>query len=349
MLLFIWIVSLALAVSSLAMVSMLILVRVLSRWRRTARSEANRRAREALVAFAATPDEDLLYSRLKGIRRSIVSEQARDILGLVRGDLAMRLFRVLALLRIPQFERRRLKRGLLPRRLSAADFLSNFNDRATIRRLRRALHDLSPEVRVAAAIALSKIGARFDLERLLCSLERSGIHSKRLAELFEVIFTRNEGRLLLPLMDNPQFGDGMKALIIDGICRTRAPNLVSLIDDMLAHSYQPTTTAALIRSSAVLRHPHALKIVKTYLAHADATLSRAAADAAGRLGTSDAEVLDALEALMSSSDWSIRLAASSALSALGDEGALRLRAAPFGRGLVSRPLSIIPASNRMPI
>ena len=336
----IWITSTILALASLLLMSTLIASRLIEGGRAAARKASEDTARRAFVAFAGHPDETALLAALGGIDRAIIAEQVSDVLCLVRGEILPRLRNVLGTLKIPAYEQKRLRQGLLPIRVAAAEFLANFQDAVTADALRAALSDRSTEVRIAAAISLTRRGDSFDLRALLIVLQASHVQSKRLIELFEVLVTL-EPEQIVPLLQDDALGDGIKALAIDGMCRTKSPVLVGHLNDLITSTESSVISAAVIRSSAALGHPQSLAIIARHLDSKDAILRLAAAEAAGLLRVPNPDLLRKLVKLLRSDEWTIRLAASSSLLALGTDGRTSLNAAT-ARGANLRSISNAP-------
>lgn len=320
----IWLVTATLASASIAMTALLIAARAIAAHQNGDRRELGDTARRALLDFVTLPDELVLLERLRPIDRGIIADKAREILGLVRGDLTRRLLNVLNALDLAKQEQIVLRRGFLPSRLRAAEFLAHFGDEASEASLRRALNDRSIEVRVTAAISLARRNALRTEADIRSALTRSASSSKRIVELFEII-AKDQRDLVVSLARRDNLPAELRALALDGLCRTRQADLIGLLDELLKTSTEPPVIAALVRGVAVLKHPRSLEIVQRYLCDVDWTLRLAAVEAVGLLGVPDDDVLEGLGIAMSDKEWPVRLAASSSLVALGPKGLGRLK------------------------
>jgi HEAT repeat protein len=319
-----WIGSCLLALCSLLLMGALISVRSITGLRRGERMAAEKSARRALVSFASNPDEVALLEALKPLKPSIVSDQVQDVVGLVRGELVPRLRSVLMALNLQHLEIRRLRRALLPNRIRAAEFLGYFGDEKSAAVLERALKDRSSEVRVSAAIALARQGARLNLPVLLEGMSVSRAASNRFVDFFELV-AKTDGPEVIALLDDPRIPPRIKALAIEGICRTKTPKLIDEVLDCLDRTDDALVRAAVIHGSALVRHRQTLDLVRANLGSDDAEIRLAAAEAAGLLGIEDEDVLDRLVLSMDDANWRVRFAASNALACLGHEGPARLR------------------------
>lgn len=314
-----WITSAALTALSILLMTALLISRLLAQYKGKGRAEDRHIARGAFIAFASDTNEDQLFNALRDIDTELVSESASELLNLIRGDIAPHLRAVLERLDVPSYERRLLKHGLLPTRLRAAEFLAFFPDAATIAALRAALSDRSYEIRITAAISLADMRVEFDLRAFLIGMQKAHVSNKRISELLEIVFRTDRDRVIALLREDT-LDDGFKSLLVEGICRTKSPDLAGLLAELISVPRSSEFAATIIRSSAVLGHAQSLAMIVEYLNSPDPELKLAAADGARLLGLPDDRVVAALGQMMESSEWTLRHAALTALQSFGTTG-----------------------------
>lgn len=329
-----WIASAALSLLSLFFMAILIASRIVMQRREIGRTEAKHAARGALIAFASDVNESRLFEALSVLDIEVVSEVSKELLDLIRGDIAPKLRAVLERIGVPEYECALLKHGLLPTRLRASEFLAFFPGSTTSEALHEALLDRSHELRISAAISLAKMEIDFDLHALLNQMERAGVKNKRISELVDILFRTNRDRIIALLHDDA-LGDGLKALLIDGICHSKSPNLLALLTELMKSPKSSEIAATVIRSSAVLGHAQSLKIIAEHLDSSKPELRLAAADGARLLGIPDERLLKGLGRMMESPQWTLRNAASTALQCLGPKGREQLALAEREMGAVA--------------
>lgn len=314
-----WITSAVLTAVSILLMAALLVSRILTKYQENGRNEAKHIARGAFIAFASDTDEDQLFDALRNFDKELVSEAASELLNLIRGDIAPHLRVALERLDVPTYERRLLKHGLLPTRLRAAEFLAFFPDPATIAALRAALTDGSYEIRITAAISLASMEFEFDLRAFLMGMQKAHISDRRISELLEVVFRTDRDRVIA-LLQEDSLDDGIKSLLIEGICRTKSPDLAGLLAALIKAPRSSEFAATIIRSSAVLGHAQSLAMIVEHLKSPNPELMLAAADGARLLGLPDERIVTALGQMLASSEWTLRHAAFTALQSLGPTG-----------------------------
>ena len=200
--------------------------------------------------------------------------------------------------------------------MRAADLLSFFEDRETADALLAALRDPAIEVRIAAAISLSRRGKEFDVQRLLRSLEDDHSFSKRLLELFEAM-TSNSVDSIMPIVFDESLDERLTALAIEGMCRTKSQGLIDALVELSGTAASPYVIAAILRGSSLLGHSRSLELVTRHIESADLLIQMAAVEAAGTLGIADSDIVGTLLGLRSSSVFGVRNAATISLLQLG--------------------------------
>jgi HEAT repeat protein len=146
--------------------------------------------------------------------------------------------------------------------------------------LGRALGDRSARVRMAAAIALARIGAAPDLPTLLRKLGAEGRGSARLAVLLEELLPRDAGAVIRIAAD-PVAAPRLRLSALHAL-RLAEHGLYQRLLAALAEDPQPQIAVEVARSLAPA--PDGAAIVAGLLGHPSHLVRREAARAAERLG-----------------------------------------------------------------
>jgi HEAT repeat protein len=170
----------------------------------------------------------------------------------------------------------------------------------------------------------TKQDALQDRASVLAALPHKAGTSLRVAEFFAVLAGKKLA-LVTDLIRDRKLRPEVRALAVDGLCKTAPAELLGLLDGLLTPETEAPVLAALIRCMATLHHPRSLSMVRDYLSNADWTLRLAAAEAAGLLGIADEQLLDQLSQALGSVEWPVRLAATNSMIELGAPGLQRLR------------------------
>lgn len=310
-----WSASLLLAALALAIMTGLIVARLISTRRAAVRAAERRRHIGLLLsaspsraeAEAAEPADDLL------------TDVAIELVQLVRGEEREDFLASATRLGVPDRLRARLKGSSARTRLAAVEALGQFTDPRSRTGLEAALDDPSGEVRLAAALALASAGQAPPAGALV---ERLGIgtreHSLLGVSLLREI-SRQRPEEVKALVLDPASAAGVKAAAIEALSASGDYSLVPVIASLAieagAHSDElPRYLGAL----GAFGHPAGGPAVIASLDAPVAQVRAAAAAAAGRIGLVSAR--ERLGALLGDSDWWVRLRAAQALVQLGPIG-----------------------------
>ncbi|MEO4002020.1 HEAT repeat domain-containing protein [Mesorhizobium sp. CAU 1732] len=321
MLFYIWTLSIVIGSSALAIMIVLVVLRILHE-RRHARDEILRRKlMTSLIRFSEDGERDALMAVLGEIPAAIVADSGFEFLSLLRGDERQRIEDVFGETRLPEFARRRLRKGNEAERIHSAEILTAFPGTASVEALLEALDDRSREVRIAASISLNALGALPALQTVLERIGPRGLRSRRLIDLFESLPADRSGELLA----NALMEDGspfVRAAAIEALSLTEDYRFLREVE-VLARDRSPEVAAAALRALGRSGHPAAAGTVLASLGSGDWEVRREAAEAAGRIGI--AEAVESLTSLLGDGEWAVRYAAGKSLKEIGATGMEALR------------------------
>jgi HEAT repeat protein len=316
MLFYIWTMSIVIGLIALAIMVVLIVLRVFHE-RRHARDEILRRKlMTALIRFSEDGEQQALVLVLKEIPAAIVAESGFEFLLLLRGDERRRIEQVFAETGLPEFVRRRLRKGNEAERIHSAEMLTAFPATTSVDALLEALGDRSREVRIAAAISLNALGALPPLQTVLERIGPKGLRSRRLIDLFESIPANRADELLA----NALKADGspfVRAAAIEALSLAGDYRFLGAMED-LARDPSPEVAASALRALGRSGHPLASGPVLAALGSTDWEVRREAAEAVGRIGI--AEAVKPLTSLLGDGEWAVRYAAGKSLKQIGAAG-----------------------------
>lgn len=316
MLFYIWTLSIVIGLAALAIMVALIVLRILHE-RRHARDEILRRKLvTSLIRFSEDGERHALLAVLEEIPAAIVADSGFEFLSLLRGDERRRIEEVLGQTGLPEFVRRRLRKGNEAERIHSAEILTAFPETASVQALLDALGDRSREVRIATAISLNAIGALPPLQTALERIGPTGLRSRRLIDLFESLPADRSGELLAKALeaDGPPF---VRAAAIEALSLAADYRFLREVEG-LARDPSPEVAAAALRALGRSGHPAAAETVLASLKSADWEVRREAAEAAGRIGI--AEAVEPLTSLLGDGEWAVRYAAGKSLREIGMAG-----------------------------
>lgn len=323
MLSFIWMVSIVIGMIALAIMVVLVVRRVFHERRRARDEILRRKLVTALIRFSEDSERQALIAVLKETPAAIVADSGFEFLSLLRGDERRRIEEAFAETGLPDFVRRRLRRGNEAERIHSAEILTAFPGTASVDALLEALGDRSRELRIAAAISLNALGALPPLQTVLERIGPEGLRSKRLIDLFESLPADRGQELLANALktDGPPF---IRAAAIEALSHSEDYRFLSALDD-LARDPSPEVAAAALRSLGRSGHPAASSTVLAALSSADWEVRREAAEAAGRIGIPEA--VKPLTSLLDDGEWAVRYAAGKSLRDIGAAGTEALQRA----------------------
>lgn len=321
MLFYIWTLSIVIGLSALAIMTVLVLLRILHE-RRYARDEILRRKLlTSLIRFSEDGERQALVTVLDDIPAAIVADSGFEFLSLLRGDERLRIESVFGETRLPEFVRRRLHKGNEAERIHSAEILTAFPGSASVDALLQALDDRLREVRIAAAISLNALSALPALQTVLERIGPTGLRSRRLIDLFESLPADRSGELLAIALKKDE-SPFVRAAAIEALSLTGDYRSLREVED-LARDRSPEVAAAALRALGRSGHPAAAGTVLASLGSGDWEVRREAAEAAGRIGI--AEAIEPLTSLLGDGEWAVRYAAGKSLKEVGAAGVEALR------------------------
>ena len=334
----IWVVSLALAGSALAIMSALIVIRGV----RAIRDQSRQRLRQRLLPLLLAASEDSLEPGGEAeLRRhpAMTTELAAELFELVRGGALERLATNLRAFGFVEVLIKRSGRGNENDRMRAAESLGYFPGLDTEIALKRALADRSEKVRLAASLSLAQLGAAPPVRSLLDSLSSTGAQSGRLVEVLENLPSDRSSELIEVAFDNavPVW---IRAAAVNALGGTGQYSLVSQLGALARDSDAPELIAECVRAIGMLAHPTGADVVRWALLHPDWQVRAEGCEAASRIGLTD--MSSRLGDLLDDDVWLVRFHAGHALAALGEIGQAELmRLAKSGPGQPQQTAALI--------
>lgn len=310
---------------------------------------------DAIRAACRTTDVDLILDVSKNLSRDaapgkqlradldMLREIVQDLLGSVRGDSRDRIIGILRQTRAKDVFLAELRKGHVGTRIRAIETLALLPDADVIEALSRALHERSPDVRLAAASALVETGQSITVEDLVDRLEIGvTVRSRTLRDIFRVIASRDTAELVRLLDSRPQ--DLIAALAIYAIGTTHDYSLISAIT---RHSDWPSigVRTEIMRALAAIGHPSAEPTILAGLEDAAWEVRAEAAIGAGRIPLPNA--IPSLVERLSDTEWWPRYRAAEALMAMGSQGREVLVEARRGHGRAARIADMILAEEKV--
>lgn len=322
MLVGIWLISLAFAVLSVAVMALLVLVRVIATWREK-RREARRAALLSTIfawfegkAEDATIEAEMLRHRKTAVPLVI------EIFELMRGADQIRLAELATRCGLADHLRQQLTSSSPAERLQAAESLIWFPSEATEAALRMALKDRREDVRLAAAASLAELGATVPISQILGMGSTGAKASSRRLEATLTKLASRQTTDLSQVAADGNLPDRVRAAAIDAVARTGAFDHLRSIA-ALAADRSATIRAAVAHALGDFAHPLGAETVTRLLGDPDWTVRAEAAEAAGRIGLTD--LADRLSDLLGDEVWWVRFRAGEALVSLGETGISTLR------------------------
>lgn len=325
----VWLISLAL--SGLSVVAFLGLI--LRRGVVSGREAREASARDSLKAgilryLEAGADLEGIRSAVRGKSSLFMSDLTAELLQVSKGEDRRRLTELLHRLDVVELHIAASREGNPYERIAAIAGLSLFHEPRAEDAIRANLDAGNPDVRLAAAWALSALGAIRSLpdlvERLRIGTEET---SRSLRKIFRNLVPGQTDQLILLLQDDvPDFA---KELAIDALARSGDRRAAVAVAAMSGHEAENLRSTAL-RALADLGYPEAAPFVLRALTDASGPVRAMAALCAGRIGLREAVPLlgDGLD----DDFWWARLRSAQALCELGEAGIEILEEASGGAG-----------------
>lgn len=322
MLRLIWTTSIVLGLAAIVVMLVLVLLRLVNEQRAVKAIAQRRQVISALIEFSETGDRAALTAAIKSIPSAVVAEAGFEFLELLRGEEREAIEAAFSDIGLPVHIRRRLRRGNEAERIHAAEMLISFPGADTVHSLEVALaKDRAREVRIAAAISLSRLGSLPALDSVLSSIGPRGQRSRRLVDLFQNLSVERIEELAsyAAQVDCPAF---VRAAAVDALSMSGDYRFLSLFEE-LTRSGEPELAAAAIRALGRCGHPAASRTLLAAMDSPDWQIRAEAADAVGRIGLDTA--MERLSGLLADGEWAVRYAAGKALRSLGPAGIETLR------------------------
>lgn len=310
-----WTISLLLSALALSIMTGLIVARVIAGRRQ--RHVQAQRGKLLPLLLRSTSDEELAELRRSG--PDILGSLVTELIELVRGDERAQFVATATRAGVTSTLRRQLASGSTQSRAIAAEVLGNFPDELCTAALEEALDDRDARVRLTSALSLAS-SDRSPPPRLM--VERLGLgiheHSMLIVTLLSEIARQrpDEVRALIEGDDVPA---PVRAAAIEALSNSGDYSLVGVISRLtLAAGDHSPELPRYLRALGAFQHPAALSAISLHLASPTWWVRAAAAEAAGRIGLAETNLV--LRQLLDDNDWWVRFRAGEALTRLGESG-----------------------------
>lgn len=324
MLRLIWDVSLILAGVAIAIMLLLVVVRLVTTWRRDRLLAARRRLAPLLLGQEpASPDA------LRDVSDDVVTQLTLDLIQLVRGTEREAFVEKAITMGIPPRLARQSRSPSQRQRMVAVQGLAMLGDTVSRDALRRALGDGSVDIRLVAALALAQGGEPFNLGDLVRMLELGdGQPSLMAVNLFRLFADREPDQVQALVRDGDQ-SRSVRLAAVEALAATGDYRLVPDLAELgISAEDGSEELPRYLHALGKLGHPAARDAVLAGLDSGSMAARVAAAGAAGRIALVEAG--DQLVILLDAPEWWVRFRAAEALFQLGEPGLARLRAAAKG-------------------
>lgn len=318
-----WTISVAMSAVSIMVMCGLIVARVVSLKGSEIAVSAEKELTARLIKFTVEGDEEKMLSILKSTKPMTVIRVAFDFMQMVRGEEAEKVRSLLQLSGLPDYIRGQLYSSKVSMRVHAAELLQFFPAPSTRTSLSRALRDRNPEVRLAAAIGLLKLGYQYRLRDLLELVGPTAQYSARVFEMFNNAPARAYSELLKISVD-PRMDDFVRSEAIRAMATKGDLSFLAALKKLSTDS-SPVVAAAALEALGRLGHPAVISEIRRALRSDVWELRAAAAEAMGRAGFS--ALAHELGGLLHDPEWVVQYAAARALARLGAEGQKQLERA----------------------
>ena len=326
MLVYIWTLSIVIGLIALAIMVVLVTARVFHDRRHARDAILRRNLMTSLIHFGENGDRLALMATLRETPPAIVADSGFEFLSLLRGAERHEIEKVFAETGLPDFVCGRLRKGNEAERIHSAEMLTAFPGTASVSSLLEALGDRLREVRIAAAISLSILGALPPLRTVLERIGPKGLRSRRLIDLFESLPADRADELLANALE-PNGPPFVRAAAIEALSLSGDYRFMGAMED-LARDPSPEVAASALRALGRSGHPAAAETVLSALESTDWEVRREAAEAAGRIGI--VEAIEPLTSLLGDGEWAVRYAAGKSLREIGTAGLEALQQAAIG-------------------
>ncbi len=309
----------------MAAISLLIMVGLLIARSVVARLSSRRAAERTRLIALLLGESDLPAGavRAHGIPRKLLTSLSVELIQLVRGEDRARFIATATTMGVPERLRHQLDRGSARARLAAAEALGHFPDAKSLQRLRLALEDRNPDVRIAAALSLAEAGEAPSGAEIIYRLGIGSRENSLLAvSLFHDIAEQRPDELKTLLVDE-NIPPGAKAAVIESLAVSGDYTLVPLIVSLARQEEDPQHLTRYVRALGKFGHPAAEPAIKRGLQSRYWEVRSSAARATGRIGL--AALAPNLKQLLGDPEWWVRFRAGQALALLAPAGVEYLR------------------------
>ncbi len=318
-LLLIWTVSLVLAVAAVAVMGGLVLLRLVSHWRRDRYLAARRQLTPLLLA-----GEQIDPEQFRHIPDHVIADLSLNLMQLVRGPERAAFIVSATQLGVPERLARRMRAGAARDRMNALQGVAQFDDSNARDALRRALGDRDRNIRLAAAQALADKEEAFEVIDLVEQLDLGTGQSSRLAVSLFASIARTRPQDIKALVLQLDQKIEVRLAAVEALAETGDFSLVPMIAALALGARDGTEELPrYIHALGQFGHPSGAQAVHLALSSESIAARAAAAQAAGRIGMVDAA--DGLIVLLDDAEWWVRFRAAEALVAIGAPGIARLR------------------------
>lgn len=318
----IWLTSLVPAGLSILVMLGLIVRRVDSTWRDRKNAKARSELTTLILGYLdGSVPLDGVRDAARGKSIELMTDIVGDLLQLIRGGDRERLIELLRGLGVVELHLAGLRQRNPHARIAAITGLSSFKGTRVISEIRARLDDSDPDVRLAAAQALSEMHAVGSVRVLVDKLQiGTRERSRMLYNVFRNLVPEETWQLIRLLDDDvPDFA---KALALDALGKGGDYGAIDAVARIVNHDSEDLRAEALF-ALAELSHPYIHSKVMPALTDPSWPVRTAAAFCAGRIGLTESMPL--LERLLDDEMWWVRLRAAEALYNLGDPGIRALR------------------------
>jgi HEAT repeat protein len=315
----IWWLSLVLAAAAVLVMVVLILVRL-----RTARLAKRRALRRRELSLRLLSGERLRLDEWKHLPPGLVADTFVELIRLVRGEEREAFVAQAGALGVPRYLGRKLRRGSARDRLLAAQSLGQFADEESKAQLQAALADRSPEVRLAAGLALAETGHSDSVDGLVRELGLGAAEDSTLAVTLFRSLSADRPDEIKALITAPDTNVRVRLAAIEALATSGDYSLVPVIVQLaMAAPDDAAELPGYLRALGLFAHPAARPAVLDGLGRGSFAVRAAAASAAGRIGL--VELAGRLAYLLDDGEWWVRFRAAEALLRLGEPGVEWLR------------------------
>ena len=319
-----WLTSLGMAGTALAIVAALMAARLLFGHRAEARAAERRRLVPLLLGEAGADVKPRLW-----LADDFIAGLMVELIQMVRGEERERFVARAEAFGVPERLRHQLRSGSPRLRQAAAEALAWFGDDASVTSLRATLRDPNPDMRLTAALSLAQEGREPPLRELAKSLDIGRTEKSLLVTGLFRDLAAERAVELEEMVADPAVPELARLAAVEALAQAGRYEAVPVIARAVAEADPASRTLPrCLAALGVLGHPAAAPAVARGLDHEAPAVRAAAAEAAGRIGLE--ELAGRLAGLLADASWRVRFRAGEALIRIGPTGIALLRKAAAG-------------------